>query len=106
MRGRFLISRPTRGAVAGAHAVIAGARERSGLREMISENLGLVRHQFGEAPFKRMCNALMPFAPPAQEQALIGGIPHQRVLEAETSLQAAPFRKDDARRDELVECSV
>jgi len=41
----------------------------------------------------------MPLATAAQEQTFIGGVPHQRVLEAEASFQAASLGKDDARRD-------
>ena len=73
---------------------------------MVGEELRLVGHQFGEALFERTRNALMPLAPAAQQQTLVGGAPHQRVLEAVAAFQAAPFRKDDARRDQLVERGV
>ena len=106
MRNLFLIRRSAHGAVAGAHAIVTGLRERSALGEMVGEQLRLVRRQFGEALFERARNALMPFAPAAQKQTLIGGVPHQRVLEAVAPFQAAPFGKDDARRDQLVERGV
>ena len=36
-----------------------------------------------------------------QQQTFIGGVAHQRVLEAVAPFQAAAFGKDDARRDQL-----
>ena len=43
----------------------------------------------------------MPFAPAGQQQALIGGVAHQRVLETEAPFQAALLGKDDPRRHQL-----
>jgi hypothetical protein len=106
MRDRFLISRAAHGTIAGAHAVVAGGSGQPGLGEVIGQELRLVRRQLRKAPFKRTRDALVPFAPATQQQALIGRVPQQRVLEAEASLQAAPLGKDDARRDELVQRGV
>ncbi len=84
MRHRFLIGRAAHRAVAGAHAVIAGRLGQSGLAEMVGQDFRLVRRQFGKALFDRARSALMPFAPASQQQALIGGVAHQRVLETES----------------------
>ena len=68
---------------------------------MIGQQFGLVRRQFGEALFECASNTLVPFPPARQLQTLISSVAHQRVLETEATLQTAPLRKNDFRRDQF-----
>ena len=83
------------------HAVIASLRRQSRLAEMMGQQFRLVRGDLGKRAFERAGDALVPFAPARQQQALISGVAHQRVLETEAALLAAPFGKDDACGDEF-----
>jgi hypothetical protein len=40
----------------------------------------------------------VPFSSSAQKQTLIGGVPHQHVLETKAAFQAMSVRKDDTCR--------
>ena len=106
IRDRFLIGRPAQFTIAGAHPVIASWAGQPGLAEMIGQHLGFVRHHVRKALFERVGRARMPVTAPRQQQALIGGVPHQRVLEAETLLQASAFGKDDTGRIEACQCTL
>ena len=65
---------------------------------MMGQQFRLTGRQFGKPFFERAGDAVMPFAPPAQKQTLIGRVPREGMLETEAPFQTAPFGKDDARR--------
>ena len=101
MRDRFNISRAAYGLIAGAHAIVAGLHQQACLAEMVGEQFRLLRDNFTEIFLQRIGNALVPLAPAHQQQALISGVPHQRMLETEAPLQAAFFGKDNSRRHQF-----
>ena len=84
MRDRLHIGRAAHGLVAGAHAVIASERELPRSAEMIGEDLRFLRGDVAKALLERKTDASVPFSAAHQQQAFIGGVTHQRVLEVET----------------------
>jgi hypothetical protein len=95
IRDRLGIGRGPQRAIAGAHAVLAGLGGDTGFAEVMSEQFRLVCRDLGEFFLERAGDTLVQLAPPRQQQAFIGGVPHQRVLEVEAALDAAPFGEND-----------
>jgi hypothetical protein len=63
--------------------VIDGRFNEAGFREVVGHDFRLARHDAGKALLKCTRNLTMQLMPAALKQALIGRIPHQRVLEVE-----------------------
>src|SRR6516225_7807035 len=72
--------------------VIDGGLNKAGFCEMVRRDFRLVRHDVGKPLLKCARNLAVQLLPAALEQALIGRIPHQRVLEAVTASSGSPRR--------------
>ena len=59
-----------------------GALGLAGLREVVRQQLGLALGRLGEALLQGRRDPAVQLLAPAPEQALVGGVAHQRVLEA------------------------
>ena len=101
MRDRFHIGRAAHGLVAGAHAIVASESWQPGFAEMIGQQFRFVRGHVGKTLLQRLGDAPVPFAPAHQQQAFIGGVAHQRVLEVEAPLKTALLGKHNSRGDQL-----
>src|SRR6266850_8492428 len=62
--------------------VIDGGIHKAGLREVVRHDFRLARHDIGKFLLECARNLAVQLMPAALEQALIGRIPYQRVLEA------------------------
>ena len=101
MRHRLLVGRPAQFPLAGAKAIAAGRSRKAGFGEMKGQQFRLVRRQLREAIFERAGDALVQVATAAQQQAVVGRVAHQRMLEGIAAFRAAPLGKDDAGRAQL-----
>ena len=101
MRDRFYIGRAAYGLIACAHAVIASEREQPGFAEMIGQQFRFARSDVAKTLFQSLGDAPVPFATAHQQQAFIGGVTHQRVLEDETPIEAALLGEYDSRGHQL-----
>ncbi len=68
---------------------------------MMGQQVRFARADIGEMLLESLGDALVPFAPARQQQAFIGDVADQRVLEDKTPLQAALLGKDNSRCNEL-----
>jgi hypothetical protein len=106
MRDRLGIGGAVHGLITGAHAILAGRREQARFTEMIGQQFRLFRCKVGKTPLQRISDAFVPFAPAHQQQALIGGVAHQRMLEDEASFEAAFLGKDNSRGHKLCQHAI
>src|SRR5262245_12613998 len=56
--------------------------DKTGFSEVVSHDFRLARHSVGKLLHHCARNLTVQLLPPALEQALIGRVPHERVLEA------------------------
>ena len=100
MRDRLHIGRAAHGLVAGAHAVIASESELLRFAEMIGQQLRFLGSDIAKT-LQRETDAPVPFSAAHQQQAFVGGVAHQRVLEVEAPLEATLLRKHNSRGNQL-----
>ena len=68
---------------------------------MIGQHLRFLRGDVAKALLQRKTDASVPFSAAHQQQAFIGGVTHQRVLEVEAPLEAALLGKHNSRGNQL-----
>jgi hypothetical protein len=76
------------------------------LREVLRYYLRLARHDVGKPLLECARNAAMQLLPAALEKAVVGRIPHQRVLEAVDSFRRLATAEHEAGLLELSECML
>src|SRR5262245_39112504 len=62
--------------------IVDGRVNEAGFREVVRHDFGLARRDLGKLLLEGARNLAMQLMPSALEQALIGRIPHKRMLEA------------------------
>src|SRR5579859_7111795 len=95
MRHGLVVGRAGDRAVAGSLVIASGSIGETGCPEMVCELFRLLRNDRGEPLFERLADALVQRPPPRTQQAVIGGIAHQRVLEAVARLERLSLREHD-----------
>src|SRR5215470_18871620 len=86
--------------------VIDGELNKAGFCEVVCRDFRLTRHNLGKPLLKRTRNLAVQLLPAALEKALIGGIPHQGVLEAVDLFRRFAMTENELRLLELSECML
>ena len=81
VRDRLLMSLPARGMIRGTLPVGDRPFRQARLAQVVGDEFGLAGNHIGVASFENLCDPRMQVLPAALEQAPIGGVAHQRVLE-------------------------
>src|SRR5437763_15767071 len=89
-------------AIAGALAIDARLRRKIGLAEMVGEQLGLGLSQ-GREMLECVADPRMELLAAAAQEALVCGVPHQRMLEAVARLGRPALWKHEFSLDEAAE---
>ena len=90
--------------MASLEPVIDGGFNKAGCREVVCHDFRLARHDVGKALLECARNLAVQLLPAAPEQALIGRIPHQHVLEAVNGIRRLAAAEHEFRLLELGEC--
>jgi hypothetical protein len=77
----LLVSLPSRGMVRGLLPAADGPFRQSCLAQMMGKKLRLAGNHIWMRSLQNHCDFRMQFLPSALEEAPVGGVPHQRVLE-------------------------
>src|ERR1700722_3637320 len=84
--------------------VIDGTFEDSGLREVMSHDLGVCLGNFGKTVFERIAYAPVQFLAGAAQQDAIGGILDKSVFEHEGDAGRRAGAENEASLHQLIEC--
>ena len=106
MSNRLLVGKALGRLLPGPIPIADGLLRQLGVRHMAGEHFRTVGGDVWELTFQRLCDARVQLLAPALEQAVVGGLLDQGVLERVGRLGCCPAAKDQLGRDQLVKSIV
>src|SRR5262245_52684943 len=98
------VCRTTEREISSLEPIIHGGIHKTGFREVLRHDFRLARHDVGKPLLEYACNLAVQLLSTALEQALIGRIPYQRVLETVNRFGRLATAKHELSVLELGEC--